>query len=117
MNIEDFRLYCLQKKGSTEELPFDNETLVFKVLGKIFALTNVDHFDSINLKCDPEKALDLRERYPAVKPGYHMNKKHWNTILIDSSLADEIIYSWIDDSYTQVVKGLPKKEKNKLIKL
>ena len=74
MNIENFRAYCLGKKGTTEDFPFDSETLVFKVKGKMFALTNVDFFDSINLKCDPEFAIELREKYNAVIPGYHMNK-------------------------------------------
>ncbi len=113
MNIEEFRLYCLHKEGVTEEFPFDNETLVFKVLGKIFALTNVDNFESVNLKCDPEKAIADRERYSSVHPGYHMNKKHWNTIRIDGTISDDIIYNWINDSYNLVIKGLSKAEKDK----
>lgn len=109
MNIEDFRNYCLQKAGVTETFPFDEETLVFKVLGKMFAATDVTLFESINLKCEPGKAVELRDTYPAVLPGYHMSKKHWNTILIDGSIADHTIYGWIDDSYQLVVDKLPKK--------
>lgn len=111
MNIIDFREYCLSKKGVTEEFPFDNVTLVFKVMGKMFALTDVDNFESVNLKCDPEKAIELRERYPAVTPGYHMNKKHWNTIINDQSIPDEIIYSLVDHSYELVSSGLTKSQK------
>ena len=80
MNIEEYRSYCLLKKGVSEEFPFDNETLVFKVQGKVFALTNISEFVSVNLKCDPEKAVELRDQFPAVVPGYHMNKKHLNTL-------------------------------------
>jgi predicted DNA-binding protein (MmcQ/YjbR family) len=91
VNIEEYRSYCLAKKGVIEEFPFDNETLVFKVAGKMFALTNVSTFASINLKCDPEKAVELRDQYPAVLPGYHMNKKHWNTILLDGSIPRKLL--------------------------
>lgn len=108
MNIESFRSYCLSKKGVTEEFPFGEDTLVFKVMGKIFALTDVELFESINLKCDPEKAVQLREEYPAVVPGYHMNKKHWNTVLMNEGLADRAIGEWIDDSYDLVVASLNK---------
>jgi predicted DNA-binding protein (MmcQ/YjbR family) len=114
MNIEAFRNYCLSKKGVTEELPFDQNTLVYKVMGKMFALTDLALFESVNLKCDPERAPELREEFPAVLPGYHMNKKHWNTIMIDGSLPDSLIYSWIDDSYHLVVQGLSKKLKQAL---
>lgn len=92
----------------TEEFPFGEDTLVFKVMGKIFALTDVELFESINLKCDPEKAVQLREEYPAVVPGYHMNKKHWNTVLMNEGLADRAIGGWIDDSYDLVVASLNK---------
>lgn len=115
MNIEDFRLYCLSKKGVTEEFPFGETTLVFKVMGKMFALTNLDGPFSINLKCDPEQAVALREQYPAVTPGYHMNKKHWNTVLVDASLSNKLIQEWTDHSYDLVVSQLPKSLKNKLI--
>lgn len=108
MNIEDLREYCLSKNGVTESFPFDETTLVFKVMGKMFALTDTCDQFSVNLKCDPEKAIELRELYPAVIPGYHMNKKHWNTVNIDGSISDDLIYQWIDDSYDLIVKKLPK---------
>lgn len=108
MNIESFREYCLQFEGVTEELPFGPDTLVFKVFGKVFALTNLDAFSSINLKCDPETAVELREHYPAVQPGYHMNKKHWNTVLINGTLSDNLVKEWIKHSYDLVLKGVPK---------
>ena len=110
MDIESFRDYCLIKKGVTEEFPFDENTLVFKVMGKMFALTDIDLFKSINLKCDPEEALILREKYPSVTPGYHMNKKHWNTILPEDNVSDELIKQWIDNSYKLVVKNLSNKD-------
>jgi predicted DNA-binding protein (MmcQ/YjbR family) len=111
MNIEELREYCISKKGVTESLPFDETTLVFKVLGKMFALTDTEDDFSINLKCDPEKAVELRERYPMVHPGYHMNKKHWITITIDDSISDELLKEWIDDSYVLVAKTLNKKNR------
>ena len=111
MNIEAFRAYCLGKAEVTEEFPFDENTLVFKVFGKMFALADVALFESINLKCDPEKAILLREEYSCVLPGYHMNKKHWNTILMDGSVPDRLIREWIDDSYRLVREKLPKKRK------
>jgi predicted DNA-binding protein (MmcQ/YjbR family) len=110
MNIEEYRSYCLAKEQVTEEFPFDNETLVFKVAGKVFALTNVTEFVSVNLKCDPEKAVELRDQYPAVMPGYHMNKKHWNTVLLDGSIPDKLLKTWIDDSYKNVIKSLSKSQ-------
>jgi predicted DNA-binding protein (MmcQ/YjbR family) len=117
LNIEEYRNYCLQKKGVTEEFPFDENVLVFKVMGKIFALTDVNEFETINLKCDPEEAVLLREKYDAVQPGYHMNKKHWNTILLDGSVPDKYIFQWIDHSYDRVVEGLTKKLKEELGKM
>lgn len=117
MNIEEYRNYCLRKKGVTEEFPFDENVLVFKVMGKIFALTDVNEFETINLKCDPEEAVLLREKYDAVQPGYHMNKKHWNTILLDGSVPDKYIFQWIDHSYDRVVEGLTKKLKEELGKM
>lgn len=116
MDIESFRDFCLLKKGVTEEFPFDEATLVFKVMGKIFALTDVDLFKSINLKCDPEWAIELREKYPAILPGYHMNKKHWNTVTLDGSLSDAIIRKLINHSYDLVVEKLPKIMKAELEK-
>ncbi len=108
MNIEDFRAYCLSKPGVTEGFPFDETTLVFKVGGKMFALLDVDAFESVNLKCDPEKAVELRERFTGVQPGYHMNKKHWNTVQMDGSVPDPLILEWLNDSYDLVLKKLPK---------
>jgi len=115
MNIEDIREYCLKKNSVTESFPFDETTLVFKVKNKMFALTNIESPLSINLKCDPEKAIELRERYPTVKPGYHMNKKLWNTVDIDGSLNDSLIKEWIDDSYKLIVEKLPKKDQKDLV--
>jgi predicted DNA-binding protein (MmcQ/YjbR family) len=114
LNLEKLRSYCLSKKGVTEEFPFDQSTLVFKVAGKIFALTNVDDYSSVNLKCDPEKAVELREQYDAVQPGYHMNKKHWNTVLIDGSIPEKLLREWVDHSYDLVVLGLTKQQKKAL---
>ena len=114
MNIEDYRLYCLKKTGVTESFPFDSETLVFKVGGKMFALANVENFNSVNLKCDPEKAVLLREHYPGVKPGYHMNKVHWNTVNCDGSISDQLICEWTDESYRLVADSLPGKIKKEL---
>ena len=111
MNIEILREYCIAKKGVTESFPFGEDTLVFKIDGKIFALINLDGELSINLKCDPEFALELREQYSSVIPGYHMNKKHWNTIFIDGTLSDEQLQARIDDSYSLVANSLPKKDK------
>lgn len=102
MNIETLREYCISKKGVTESFPFGNDTLVFKAGEKIFALVNLDDNLSINLKCDPALAIDIRERYSSVTPGYHMNKKHWNTVLLDGSVPDKEIFSWIDHSYDLV---------------
>ena len=112
-DIESFRNYCLGKSFVTEEFPFDESVLVFKVMGKIFALTNIDEFNSINLKCDPEKAIELREKYEAIQPGYHMNKKHWNTVLLQTNIPIKLIHEMIDDSYNLVVKSLPKKDQLK----
>jgi predicted DNA-binding protein (MmcQ/YjbR family) len=119
MNIEEYCEYCLAKPGVTESFPFDEKTLVFKVMGKMFALADVDDFDSINLKCDPEKAIRLREEYEAVNPGYHMSKVHWNTVMVNDDAPDKKIYEWIDHSYDLVVKSLTKKlqaELNALVK-
>ena len=114
MNIEYFREYCLAKNGVTEEFPFDEKTLVFKVMNKMFALTGIDTFVSINIKCDPEKAIELREHYDSVIPGYHMSKKHWNTVKIDGTISDKLILGWLDHSYDLVVSGLTKKLKEEL---
>lgn len=110
MNVEEFRAYCLNKKGVTEDFPFNETTLVFKVMGKLFALTDLELFASINLKCDPNMALELRERFMAVRPGYHMNKKHWNTIDIDGSISSSLLKELIDHSYELVVSKLSLKD-------
>jgi predicted DNA-binding protein (MmcQ/YjbR family) len=102
MNIESLREYCISKKEATESFPFGEDTLVFKTGGKIFALINLDGDLSINLKCDPSLALELRERYSSVTSGYHMNKKHWNTINLDGTVPDKEVFSWIDHSYSLV---------------
>ena len=117
MNIEDCRNYCLKKQGATEGFPFDNKTLVFKVMNKMFALTGIENFLSINLKCNPELAIELREEFYSIKPGYHMNKKHWNTIENEGDVSDKKLYELIDLSYALVVKGLTKKLKEELILL
>lgn len=115
MNIEELREYCISKKGVTESLPFGPETLVFKVMDKVFLLADLESRPlQFNVKCDPEKAIELREHYTCVKPGYHMNKKHWNTIFIEGSVSVKLLQNWIMDSYNLVVSGLTKKEKQLL---
>jgi predicted DNA-binding protein (MmcQ/YjbR family) len=114
MDIETFREYCISKKGVTEEFPFDSQTLAFKVGGKIFALTDVENFRSANLKCDPERAIELREMYPGIIPGYHMNKKHWNTVAMDQTVPYKLKKELIDHSYDLIFASLPKKEREKL---
>ncbi len=109
MNIEELRTYCLSLPHTTEDFPFDEETLVFKVGGKIYLLTGLTGQFYINLKCDPEYAIELREAHAAVRPGYHMNKKHWNTVDVDGSLSDGFLCELIAHSYQQVVKTLTKK--------
>jgi predicted DNA-binding protein (MmcQ/YjbR family) len=103
MDIVTLRDYCISKKEATESFPFGEDTLVFKVHGKIFALVNLDGDLSINLKCDPLFALELRERYSSVTPGYHMNKKHWNTVYIDGTIPDKEVCAWIDHSYDLIL--------------
>lgn len=115
MNIEQFQEYCISLPGVTEEFPFGEQTLVYKVKGKIFALSNIDNFESVNLKCDPENAVELRERYDSVTPGYHMNKKHWNTVDVHSNIPNKLLLQWIRDSYDLVVKSLPKKDRESLL--
>jgi len=109
MDIEKIWKYCSQKNGVSESFPFNETTLVFKVGGKIFALFDVDSFQSINLKCDPEKSIELREKYSCIVPGYHMNKKHWNTVSVNEDISDVLIYELIDHSYHLVYKSLSKK--------
>jgi predicted DNA-binding protein (MmcQ/YjbR family) len=114
MNIEELREYCLAKPGATESFPFDETTLVFKVADKIFALIDLDDNSGVNLKCDPEKAVELRERYAGVSPGYHMNKKHWNTVMLSSSYDDKFILGLVDHSYDLVLKSVSAKKRNEL---
>jgi predicted DNA-binding protein (MmcQ/YjbR family) len=115
MHIEELREYCLNKKGVEECFPFGDETLVFKVMGKLFLLSGIESQPlQFNVKCLPEKAIELRELYSCVQPGYHMNKQHWNTIVCDSSVPNKIVFTWIDDSYDLVVASLTKKLKVEL---
>lgn len=116
MDIETFRHYCLQLKGVEETLPFGPDTLVYKVMGKAFALTGLDAEEfQVNLKCDPERAIELREENPGViKAGWHMNKKHWNTVYFEHGLGKEFLIELIDHSYQLVVAGLPKKVQQEL---
>lgn len=112
MNIEELREYCIMQKSVSEELPFGPDTLVFKVAGKVFLLVGLDQVDqlSFNVKCDPEYAVELREKYEqTVLPGYHMNKKHWNTVFANRELTDDILFKLIDHSYDLIVKALPKR--------
>ena len=114
MNIEELREYCLMKKGVSESLPFDEYTLVFKVLNKMFALVPLNRELSISLKCEPEKAIELREHYSYVLPAWHMSKKHWNTIIINNTVSNSILKKWIDDSYWIIANNLTKKQKEEL---
>jgi predicted DNA-binding protein (MmcQ/YjbR family) len=113
MNIEDFYKYCISKPDVTEDFPFDKDTLVFKVKGKMFALTSLKKWEegdhSVNLKCDPDYALELRSEYEAVQPGYHMHKKHWNTVFFNQDVPDKLILELINHSYELVAKANKKK--------
>jgi predicted DNA-binding protein (MmcQ/YjbR family) len=112
MNLEQFREYCIQKPHVTEHFPFDNETLVFKVFGKIFALVNINSFQFVNLKCDPERSIELRERYGAIRPAYHMNKKHWNSVSVYSDVEQKMFLELVNHSYNLVFQSLPKKRRD-----
>jgi predicted DNA-binding protein (MmcQ/YjbR family) len=115
MNIEKFRDFCLSLKGVEESLPFDETTLVFKVMGKIFTICSIDNFTGFAAKCDPERAIELRENYPhGILPGYHLNKKHWNTIKIDENVSDALMEELILHSYDLVAASLTKKLKQEL---
>ncbi len=114
IDFEEIHTFCLSLDFVTEDFPFDASTLVFRVGGKIFALTDVDNCTSINLKCDPEKAIDLRERYPFITAGYHMNKKHWNTVQLDPDLKMSLLKELIEHSYQLVYKSLSKKQRDEL---
>lgn len=113
MDIESLRAYCLDKKGATESMPFGDKTLVFKVMNKMFALASLDTVPlRINLKCDPDKAVELREAHDQVQPGYHMNKQHWNTVILDGGLPQPFVHELIDHSFDLIIQGLPKKVKS-----
>lgn len=119
MNIEQLRDFCISKKGVTEHFPFDDVTLVFKVMNKMFALVGLHQWESgdqkINLKCNPEKANELRADYEGISAGFHMNKKHWNTVIMNNSdVSDQLVFQLIDHSYDLVVQGLTKKAKAEL---
>ena len=116
MNIEAFREYCLSKLAATEDMPFGPDNIVFKVEGKMFALAALDEVPpAVNLKCDPDLALELRDRYAQVRPGYHMNKKHWNTVELDGVIPGKEIRKMVDHSYDLVVKSLAKARREKLL--
>lgn len=115
MNIETLQEYCLSKKAVEETLPFGPDVLVYKVAGKVFLLCPLDSEQfQFNVKCDPDLAIELRDQYTSVLPGYHMNKKHWNTIIGDGSVPDKILKQWIDHSYQLVFDSLSRKEKERL---
>jgi len=111
MNIEELRDYCISKPAVTESFPFDENTLVFKVAGKMFLLTDLVDAFSMNIKNTPEKVIELREQYPSVLPGYHMNKTHWITVMIDGTIADVLLKQWIDEAYNLIISGFSRKEK------
>ena len=115
MHIEELKDFCLSLPLVEEKFPFDQVTLVFYIAGKVFCLANITEFNSLNVKCDPDKALELRANYQAVVPGYYMNKKHWNTIKVNEDVTDELIKQWIKDSYNLVILTLPKSKRPDLI--
>lgn len=121
MNLESYYEYCLSKKGVTEHFPFDQDTLVFKVGGKMFALSSLSQWEkgvpSVNLKCDPERALELRAEYEAIQPGFHMSKTHWNTVSINNTLSTDLFKELIDHSYDLVFNSLSKKLQNEILEL
>lgn len=110
MDIEQLREYCISKSFTTESFPFDEQTLVFKVMNKMYAVIGLEHEDPfVNLKCDPDRAIELREKYEAIKPGWHMSKVHWNSVYLEQGLSDAFICELIDHSYELIVASLPKK--------
>ena len=121
MNLENFYEYCLSKKGVTEHFPFDEETLVFKVGAKMFALSSLNQWEksepSVNLKCNPDDAEELRAQYEDIKPGWHMSKIHWNTVAINRDVPDSLVKQLIDDSYQLVFKSLTKKAQTEILEL
>ena len=114
MNIEDFYNYCLEKPFVEETFPFGEDTLVLKVKNKMFALCDIHKFTFVNLKSDPERAIQLREEYKGIRPGYHMNKVHWNSVYTDQDVPDKLFYELIDHSFELIVKSLPKKNRFEL---
>ncbi len=115
MDIDQLRAYCLSKKATSEDFPFDETTLCFRVAGKIFAITDIaEERLMVNLKCEPVYALELRERYSEVQPGWHMNKKHWNTVDFEGSLSSQLLKALVDHSYEQVVKTLSRSRRTLL---
>lgn len=115
MNIEELRGYCLAKPFVEETFPFGEDTLVFKVMGKAFLLTGISsHPLQFNVKCKPEKAIELREKHSYVLPGYHMNKRHWNTVVCESNANPKLLKQWIDDSYQLIIDSLPKKTREEM---
>ena len=121
MNLESYYEYCLGKKGVTEHFPFDKDVLVFKVGGKMFALSSLEKWESgepaVNLKCDPDRALELRAQYDSIKPGFHMSKTHWNTVAIHQDAPNALVKELIDHSYELVFKSLTKKLQNEISEL
>jgi len=110
MNVEEYRDYCLSFPCTSESFPFNETVLVFKVLDKMFSLADIESYNGINVKCDPEKAIELREEYYGVTSAFHMSKVHWNTIAVDGSISDSLIKDWIKDSYELVVSKMTKKK-------
>ena len=115
MDAAELQSWCVQQAGAIEDFPFGPETSVFKVAGKMFALSALDHTPlKVSVKCEPELAVALRDSYPAIRPGYHLNKRHWNTITLDGSLPDQLVRDLIEDSYDLVVSALPKRVQEQL---
>jgi predicted DNA-binding protein (MmcQ/YjbR family) len=117
MNLDAAREYALKKRGVTEGQPFGDDTLVYKVMDKIFMLMSIEVPVQVNLKCEPEHAIELRERYKSVIPGYHMNKTHWNTVILDNTIQTKEILKMVDDSYDLIVKAFPKKKMDEFLNL
>ncbi len=117
MNIEELRDFCLSLKGVEEKLPFDNRTLVFSIKGKMFCATDTENYEFINVKCNPEEAILLREKYDGVFPGHYMNKKHWNSVKTEGNIPDKLIEEWIKKSYDLVFAKLPQKSQKEIIEI
>lgn len=114
MNLEELQAHCARLKGVSWDTPFGPDVLVFRVMGKIFALAPVSVFATVNLKCDPERAIELRERYAGILPGYHMNKQHWNTVDVTGGVPEPLVRELVDHSYALVRASLPKKVRETL---